>query len=149
MVSPKPPTIQERMILGLAGRTPLQLGCPPDIRSSPSAASTRVQVYFWLCWSSRLLRDFSSCGEWRWLWSCCAGFSLSGLPAMAHGFWVRGLQQLQLSGPAVPAPAPELRPSGSGSGAQAQWFQLRLQSSGPVVSAAAPELRPSGSGSGA
>ena len=39
VVSSIPSSIQERMIWGLAGRTPLRLSRPPVLHSSPSAAS--------------------------------------------------------------------------------------------------------------
>lgn len=101
VVSPIPPTIQERMIWGLAGRTPLQLSRPPGRHSSPSGLP---RVYTFI----------SSCAG---LHGCCrvslaaasAGTSGAawGAPSVAPLAVAQGsgcaLQQLQLGGPAVVA----------------------------------------------
>lgn len=124
MVSPIPPTIQERMIWGLAGRTPLQLSRPPGRHSSPSGLP-RVYTFISGCAALHGCCGVSLAAESAGTSGAARGAPSVAPLAVAQGSG-RALQQWQLGGPAVVAHG--LRCSG------------RVRPSQPRSQAASPEL---------
>ena len=99
VVSPIPPTIQERMIWGLAGRTPLQLSRLPGRHSSPSGLP-RVYTFISSCAGlhgcCRVSLAAASAGtrarpQWPlWPWPRVLGAHFSSCSSGARRLWPTG-----------------------------------------------------------